>query len=189
MDDMGLDQAQVTLIQEEWKRTVTALAAVMRQHSAFSWQDLRNSDQFGRNYSGGLEGCKSSCTTFLRKSCRSPTAIQNSPLLYQFTGTDHVVDKFQNFPLVALKQDIAMFLLVRGAYAWIGTAWMGPCPWTAGECQHQHGKYQWHTELESNVGTPVDAACSEVSDGVFERRWSAGVVRMDCNRWEGEFPG
>ena len=67
--------------------------------------------------------------------------------------------------------------------------WMGPCPRTAGECQHQHGKYQWHTELESNVGTPDDTACKEVSGGVFERKWSEGVVRMDCNRWEGEFAG
>ena len=41
--------------------------------------------------------------------------------------------------------------LVRGPFAWLGTAWMGPCPWTAGACQGQHGKYKWHTELETDV--------------------------------------
>ena len=38
MDDMGLDQAQVTAITQEWKQTVAALAGVIKQHKAFSWQ-------------------------------------------------------------------------------------------------------------------------------------------------------
>ena len=111
---------------------------------------------------------------------------------YQFTGSDHVTDGFHNHldQPVALEQDIAMFLLVRGAYAWLGTAWMGPCPWTAGACQGQHGKYKWHKELEAQVGAPVDAVCKETATaGVFERQWTEGVVRMDCNAWEGTVPG
>ena len=145
MNDMGLSQQAVTEITEGWKQTQTALATTLKQHQAFSWQDLRDSSGFGRNYSGGLEGCKSSCAAFLRESCAgSPDTtavppIQRAPLLYQFSGTDHVTDGFNNHldAPVALKQDIAMFLLVRGAYAFLGTAWMGPCPWTAGDCQGQ----------------------------------------------------
>ena len=67
MDDMGLDQPQVTRITEEWQQTVRALADVIEQHQAFSWQDLQDSNNFGRNYSAGLEGCKLGCLFFVQK--------------------------------------------------------------------------------------------------------------------------
>ena len=47
-----------------------------------------------------------------------------------------------------------------------------------------------HTKLPKCLqGTPVDSTCTETSAGVFERKWSKGVVRMDCNQWTGTVPG
>ena len=81
-----------------------------------------------------------------------------------------------------------MFLLVRGKYAWIGTSWLGcvsgsdpPSPGPGAK-----GKYTFPDILHTDVGTPVDSVCKETAPGVFERKWSKGSVRMDCNTWEGK---
>ena len=70
-------------------------------------------------------------------------------------------------PIPAVTQDLARFLLVRGPYAYIGWQWVG--------CLDS---YERPAELENDYGTPVDAVCSEASPGVFERKWTAGMVQM-----------
>jgi hypothetical protein len=122
MADMGLSHTEVAAITAGWALTRDGLARTLARHKAFSWQDLQDSDWFGRGYSKGLAGSKHSCAAFLRKNCGKrngtaagapalPPLIQTVPLLYQFSGTDHTTDGFKNFPLVAVTQDIAMFLV------------------------------------------------------------------------------
>ena len=52
------------------------------------------------------------------------------------------------------------------------------------------GSYERPPELEHDYGTPVDRVCREVdgSPGVYERAWTSGVVRMDCNTWSATLP-
>ncbi len=72
---------------------------------------------------------------------------------------------------------LAAFLLLRGPYAWLGTAWQGcdtvpPRP----------------AALDVDYGVPTDAQCRETAPGtsaVFVREWSKASVRLDCNKWEG----
>jgi hypothetical protein len=53
---------------------------------------------------------------YMRAACRANATVQQQPLLFEFTRK-----KFHDpFPLPFVKQDVAMFLLVRGLYAWIG---------------------------------------------------------------------
>ena len=57
---------------------------------------------------------------------------------------------------------------------------------SVGDCQSGAA----HTKLPKCwQGTPVDSTCTETSAGVFERKWSKGVVQMDCNQWTGTVPG
>ena len=51
------------------------------------------------------------------------------------------------------------------------------------------GNYTFPEVLTTSVGEPVDAVCKETAKGVFERRWSKGTVKMDCNTWTGTIPG
>ena len=96
---MGLTQAQVDKITSEWQQTVDAVHASLVKAGKFNWQLLQSSGSgFGRNFSGGLPGAKASCATFLRSACgEKASAIQSSPLIYEFTGTDHVYDQHRPF--------------------------------------------------------------------------------------------
>lgn len=72
-------------------------------------------------------------------------------------------------------RDVATFLIVRGPHAWLGRGWEGcvgapeslPPPFFV------------------DYGVPLGNV-TESADGVFERRWSKAVARMDCNTWTGE---
>ena len=57
--------------------------------------------------------------------------------------------------------------------------------------KQRNGVYERPPELEVDFGTPVDAVCyeDEASPGVFKRRWTTGLVSMDCNTWSATLPG
>ena len=76
--------------------------------------------------------------------------------------------------IVDLAEHLASFLLMRGAYAWIGFAWVG--------CSQPYVRPK---ALDTDYGTPT-SLCKETSPGVFEREWTKAAVKMDCNKWQGE---
>ena len=81
----------------------------------------------------------------MRAACRANATVQQRPLLFEFTRkTFH-----DPFPLPFVKQDVAMFLLVRGLYAWIGYSWMG-C--NTGEV----AEFLRPEEVEVDYGVPLD---------------------------------
>jgi hypothetical protein len=118
-------------------------------------------------------------------------------------------------PIVDIRQRIAAFLLSRGDYAWMGYNWMGcagsdhkrkyfPFPGGPYKCPQNKSldcsgwvdgaRYQapedWDPTMNldyGNGGKAVDAVCSEVSDGVFERKYAKYTVRLDCNTWKADF--
>ena len=74
-----------------------------------------------------------------------------------------------SFP--ALQQDVARFLLVRGAYSWMGYGWEG--------CIHEPPPV---VPYDRDYGVPL-GNCAETApgSGVFTRAWSKAHVEMDCN--------
>ena len=72
-----------------------------------------------------------------------------------------------------LQQDLANFLLVRGAYAWLGHGWLG--------CSRD---YVFPPELHGDYGVP-GGLCAETASGsgIFVREWSKATVQMDCGSY------
>ena len=62
---------------------------------------------------------------------------------------------------------MAVFLLVRGPYAWLGYGWVGT-----------DADYYRPPALDIDYGEPVDALCREAAPGVFQREWSRASVAM-----------
>ena len=83
-------------------------------------------------------------------------------------------------PLPAGVQDVAMFLMSRGPYAWLGHNGAGCIPEVLDR----------PAELDVDYGTPIDDYCRETAtgSGIFQRRWTKGRVTMDCNSWSGSLP-
>ena len=71
-------------------------------------------------------------------------------------------------------QDLALFLLTRGPYAFFGYGWSG--------CVSPDGSHPFTrpSELDVDYGVPT-SDCSETSPGVFERGFRNAHVAMDCN--------
>lgn len=117
-------------------------------------------------------------------------------------------------PILDIRQRIAAFLLSRGPYAWIGYNWMGcagsdhkrkympfpngpyPCPQNASlRCSGYVDGARWQPPrlwdpegaMTLDFGPPIDAACAEVEEGVFERRYSNYTVRLNCSNWAADF--
>ena len=103
-------------------------------------------------------------------------AAEDLPLLYGFSpgscaGTDPA-------NLSSPRQDVANFLLVRGAYAVLGNGWLG--------CSRS---FEYPAELfDADYGEPL-GLCRETAPGseVFVREWSRATVQMDCRTWTPSF--
>jgi len=74
------------------------------------------------------------------------------------------------FPLPAPLQDIAIHLLIRGDYAYLGYGWLGCI-----------SEYERPTALMYDFGVPRESICYEISPGVFKREYTKSSVVLDCN--------
>ena len=185
VEDMGLGPADVRALAGQWQLTIDQLSQKLLERGGYSWQMMASSKEFGRNRTG-LSGARSSCTPFLRQACAPDAPIRRAPLFYEWTGTTSHHQK-PAFPFRAAEQDIAMFLLVRGEWSWLGVQWLGCTHGTepASPAPPDDGEFALPAQLDLDVGEPL-GVCTEVREGVFEREWSNYRVRMDCNAWRGE---
>ena len=73
-------------------------------------------------------------------------------------------------------EDLATFLLVRGAYGWLGAGWAGCNAYPT-----------YYAPFEQDYGVPVDSTYSETrhKSGVFVRNWTKARVSFDCNSYKG----
>ena len=115
-----------------------------------------------------VTAAKGQCAAWLSAACTPTSVLPEIPILMSFTRNDDG----KQFPLPAPLQDIATFLLVRGAYAWMGYGWLG-CTDT----------YERPDALKHDYGEPVDKICYETTPGVFTRKWSKATITLDCNTW------
>jgi hypothetical protein len=71
------------------------------------------------------------------------------------------------------QQRLAAFLLVRGNYSWFGHGWITSKP------------PAWYPEWDYDVGVPLGPM--QQNGSTFARRWSKGVVSLDCASFTAKF--
>ena len=112
---------------------------------------------------------QAACAATLRALCAAgaSSTFYNATTMHALTG-DHAT-------LPNLMQDLAVFLLLRGQFAFLGFGWSG--------CGNE---VRFPPQLGVDYGTPV-GWCAETapSSGVFTREWTKATVEMDCNDYKG----
>ena len=131
----------------------------------------------GRNNSGPT--VQEQCTTWLRDACTPAAPLGKLALFLDLTRQAHRTLVNASGELPALMQDLSVFLLVRGPYAWLGHGWTG---------NGDHYQGNWSPLFEVDYGTPLGESCEEdgARPGVFRRNFSQAAVEMDCNAWRGK---
>lgn len=196
--DMGLSAARVADIRSNWSATCKAVSAKLSEMKGWSWQMSRGvyPASGGMNAQNKNAGGMSPavCTSFLRRACTKGSSMTKAVNIFTFTRNPVPGAKYPTpFPLMHAEQDVAMFLLARGEYAFIGYGWQGcQCSPTDkyDDCiGTQNMTYEFPELLERDYGVPVDVQqqCVETVPGksaIFTREWSGASVRMDCNTWK-----
>eukprot|EP00035_Acanthoeca_spectabilis_P030665 m.10340 g.10340 ORF g.10340 m.10340 type:complete len:569 (+) comp4307_c0_seq1:82-1788(+) len=177
--DMGLTQQDTDLIVQNHNAVMQRVLDAVVDNGGFAWPLLTS-----RTASLDLKDPRPRCAADLRNWCTNgPSSFLNKTLMFEFTRkTFH-----DAFPLPYIEQDLAQFMLVRGAYGYIGHSWMG-CIQPSGYVQGNSTKgYERPPALDVDYGEPVDPICSETAagSGVFTREWTKASVKMDCNSYEG----
>jgi|EP01044_Picomonas_judraskeda_P025702 hypothetical protein len=187
---MGLSATQVADIRSNWSETCKAVSAKLAEMKGWSWQMSQNPypGAFGNANPGGMKPAV--CSAFLRKACAPKSSMTTAVNIFTFTRNPVPGAKYPTpFPLKNAEQDVAMFLLARGEYAFIGYGWQG-CQCLPSDkydgCLPQNMTYEFPELLERDYGEPVNGQqCSETApnSNVFTREWTGASVQMDCNTW------
>ena len=160
--DMGLTQADTTLIKSEWQKTISAVQSSIVSAGGFNWQLFEQSTDLPNN--------STECRAYFADACRSGGGKRTHvPWVYQFSDA-----KSGKAGMTKVKEDVVTFLLARGDYAWIGYGWIG--------CL---AEYFRPPEVDVDYGEPLDF-CSEKEDGVFVRELSKATVLFDCDKMNAE---
>ena len=136
----------------------------------WSWDYIRGTPPITRD----------TCAAFLRSICESGT-WKDVPWMHSPTlANPHVQHPTPLFGGADMAQQTATLLLGRGPFAWLGYNFAGRMP--------QDNMAAWPAVLDADVGVPT-GNCSEPLVGVFERRFSRGMARLDCNNYTASIPG
>jgi len=152
IEEIGLSKQDIIDLMTAWSATQNAIYTAMTSNKAYIWQLI--TDTMGQN-----NFSHNQCAQYLSQNCGP-----NSPLLqrpFQF-----------DLELTSVEQDLAIFLLTRGPYAWLGYGWMG-CggPWVR------------PPQLDVDYGMPT-SDCKQSSPGIFTREYSKASITMDCPNWK-----
>ena len=104
-----------------------------------------------------------SCAPTMRALC--DPAAQARSMLMGYSGREAP-------PGADLNQTIAAFLVARPPVAFLGSRWQDD---------------KWSPLFNLDVGEPT-GLCAEAAPGVFERAWTRGTARLDCNAWRADLP-
>ena len=89
-------------------------------------------------------------------------------------------------------QTLAAFLILRGKFALLQYAVIGPYECAAEPCGKPNspasgfGPYAWSPMLETDYGEPLGPPTVSAA-GVWERKWSKATVSLDCSSWTASF--
>jgi hypothetical protein len=161
LQDMGHsgDQSWTTAMTDAWCKV---------RHQAFEAARLAGG-WFWQMFTTFSTPTQALCASTLRPLCEAGASSLyfNSTIMHSLSG-DHAT-------LPNLAQDLAIFLLLRGNFAFLGFGWSG--------C----GNLVTFPEvLGSDFGVP-SGFCQETgtNSGVFVRDWTKASVTMDCNTYKG----
>ncbi len=105
--DMGLTQADTTAIRDNWIATIAAVESAIQTNGGFAWAMLNQMDG---------APAQSVCASWFRGA---GTRVNATAWMVQWTNAS------ASASLPQIDEDLAIFLLARGPYAWIGYAWLG----------------------------------------------------------------
>lgn len=111
---MGMTPADVTAMVAAWTANQDAWMSALLAAGKFTWGMFYGGQQTapGQNQTCGQCTCKS----YLETNCGPGSGSQNGTLFYGFSRNTHT----SAWPLPSPEQDLAMFLLSRGPYAYFG---------------------------------------------------------------------
>jgi hypothetical protein len=180
---MGLLQADTIAIKAEYDQTIAEVRARIVEAEGFNWQMFVVTTDLPLN--------SAACMAYFATQCNPAESSNNrralQPWVYQWT------DPRSGSNLPHVQEDLAIFLLARGDYAWIGYSWIGCTSGNSTASAEQ--MYYRPPEVEVDYGTPVDdAVCSELStgetggggSGIFSREYTHARVSFDCNTMTSE---
>jgi hypothetical protein len=198
---MGMTPADVDAMIAAWSANVQAYRDALVAAELFEWFLLYGGQQTapGQNQTCG----KCTCQSYLEAQCGPAAGSQNGTLFYGYSRSAHRTP----FPLPTPDQDLAMFLLSRGPYAFFGAGhWESrrhgaraltaplppPPPPTPGYgwlgCASPSKPFTRPPSIDREYGAPLNF-CSQTApgSGVWTRNFTLADVTMDCNSFSSRF--
>lgn len=161
---IGMSDSDLAALRFATQSTSQTLINTLVKAGKYNWQAFGSHDTSSPAPSGRREllGISpSTCTSFMTTFCNA--TFQNQPLLMKMTSTPADVNA-----------TVAAFLIVRPPHAYLGWSW-------------ESDDSKWDPIFLLQAGTPT-SLCTTTAPGVFERQWTNGVARLDCNTWTGTLP-
>jgi hypothetical protein len=114
IEKMGMTPADVTAMIAAWTANVQAYRDALVAAKLFEWYLMDGGQQtaIGQNQTCG----QCTCQSFLEAQCSANASAQSGTLFYGYSRSAYA----QPWPLPTPDQDLAMFLLSRGPYAFFG---------------------------------------------------------------------
>lgn len=185
MAGLNMSQAEVAALASATYNTMLALRERLHAKGTGVWLHATDfaspfRDAAYMNCTGGYGLCGwwlkptagEDCSQFFRSRCgkleQLPLSVKMDPLS-RHEGWTKVTNMTAS---QGWNLSIATLLLLRGP-----RAYLVPSGWQQTSAT---SPLLWSNSLELDVGTPL-GSCKETAPNVFERQWTAGHVRVDCN--------
>ena len=182
--DMGLSDDEIKDITLAWNITMGAVQAKILKEKGYTWSLIPGQENADAS---PIMMKNSTCAAMLRAICTDGSVGR-----WQKYSTLFGLTTGPNQTLPQLEQDIAFFSIARGPFAWLGWGTWGigwpfnPEP-AHGTLPARPGGVPLPPILAKDFGTPK-GLCKEASPGIFERTWSSGTFRLDCNKFVATLP-
>lgn len=140
------------------------MRAALLSNGGYNWKMMARTE---RNQ---LLPLANKCAPYLRDACKASSWQQTRALHYEIGRPGgHRYTAF----------DLAVFLLIRGPYAWIGHGWSG-C--VQGREPANGTRFLRPAAFDVDYGRPL-GLCAETrrGAGTFARAWSKASITVDCN--------
>jgi len=171
---MGMSPADVTAMIAAWQANQAAWRAALVEAQKWEWFLFYGGQQTAPGQNQTCPQC--SCQAYLEAECGPAAGSQNGTLFYGFSRSEHS----KPWPLPTPEQDIAMFLLSRGPYAYFGYGWSG--------CISAAAPFTRPALLDIDVGEPL-GFCAETApqSGVWRREYTKYSIQVDCGDFTSTF--